>query len=281
MNAHSRCSDGPDERSGPSTTLERPDVQQVRTMADDKFELTRRKALLSLGTIGVASATGAGAWARFTDTEKKKVFVEAGKIDLRFADKYDGNYVNGPVEVRLGPLGNNQKVKHCEWLKNAGNVGGDKLLFKIPSSSVESWENTLTDMEKKAGDTTDGKGYGELLKYLKVKGWVWCYVEKDDQWVCHSITDGSASMEDSPEATSDTMSGTNIVGGGIPWVPLTNILDKKLSMDFGPYQAPPGGKCKFCFKVKIAEDHLDRNNANDAMTDIVKANIHATLVQND
>ena len=53
-------------------------------MADDKFELTRRKALAGLGTIGVASAgAGLGTSAYFNDTESfTGNSMTAGELDL-------------------------------------------------------------------------------------------------------------------------------------------------------------------------------------------------------
>lgn len=56
----------------------------IKTMADEKFELTRRKALAGLGTIGAASAgAGLGTSAYFNDTESfEGNSLQAGELDI-------------------------------------------------------------------------------------------------------------------------------------------------------------------------------------------------------
>ncbi|RBI61726.1 hypothetical protein DMJ13_13605 [halophilic archaeon] len=94
-------------------------------MSDDKFDLTRRKALLGLGGIGAGAALGgAGTMAYFNDTEKSKNnTVTAGKLDLKIDwwQKYyqgkkrgwDGN--KSKLTNNPGPIFEIDDAKPGDW----------------------------------------------------------------------------------------------------------------------------------------------------------------------
>lgn len=104
-----------------------------RTMADDEINLSRRKVLSGLGTIGVAgAAAGAGTMAYFSDTEESTGnTVSAGTLDLT-ADGGDGAVTTVDVSaVAPGESGGKSTT-----LKNSGSIDGSvDLIFGSASNS--------------------------------------------------------------------------------------------------------------------------------------------------
>ncbi|KTG29502.1 hypothetical protein [Haloferax profundi] len=278
-------------------------------MADDKFELTRRKALLSLGTIGVASATGASAWARFTDREKKIFEAEAGRLDLRFQEIYHtdngyevGSARNGPVKVKFRNLKNRDWFKHCEYLTNVGTVPGDKLSVKL--KDVEDLENTSYEMEESKlwrwktsdqnekeyrylKDYSDGKG--ELSKFLNVCGFIWCMV--NGTWQCRPVNFDDGTVGEVIQ-TTDSDPHTETISNPFTYFKgkLNDLEGKKVTIDFKDEQMDPDEKCLFCVFGSFDEDNaytmIDGNkwyyqDANIAMSDKTIAKVGFELIQDE
>jgi predicted ribosomally synthesized peptide with SipW-like signal peptide len=70
-------------------------------MSNERIKISRRKALVGLGSIGLASAgAGIGTYAQFTDEEENSATFTAGGIDgkLSWSGSYNGNEVDGQLE---------------------------------------------------------------------------------------------------------------------------------------------------------------------------------------
>jgi predicted ribosomally synthesized peptide with SipW-like signal peptide len=70
-------------------------------MSNERIRISRRKALVGLGSIGLASAgAGLGTYAQFTDQEENSATFTAGGIDgeISWAGSYNGNEVTGQLE---------------------------------------------------------------------------------------------------------------------------------------------------------------------------------------
>ena len=216
-------------------------------MADDKSPLTRRRVLGGMATIGAAGAVGAGTWSRFTDEENKQVTVSAGTLDLT-VDGYNGE----TVEVNGGPLKNGGKFEDCETLKNIGNVAGDTLIVELPTDGLVDYENGLEEPEEGI-DTTGGDpgaGRGELSQYLSIKGSIGCV---------------------------DSPCTPHANGAQYGYVPLNQALGYPIEV---PVDMGKNDECQLCFTVKLSEEYVDSDNANDAMGDSTQFDIDLTLEQN-
>lgn len=141
---------------------------------DDKFGLSRRKVLGSIGTIGVAAGgIGASTWAGYTDDEIKELTTSAGSLDLRISENGTGNWRNGPIPMRLSELSPGDSVRHCEWLKNVGQT--DSACLEISVSNVRSnegqskYDNRHKYNPDAETDTKHSNG-GELDDQIKVGG---------------------------------------------------------------------------------------------------------------
>jgi predicted ribosomally synthesized peptide with SipW-like signal peptide len=116
-------------------------------MSDEKFSISRRKALAGLGTIGVAGGLGlGGTYAQFTDTEENSVTFTAGGIDgtIEWSGHYNGNDVTGDltnVSVGEGASDVNGTV-HFEDIK-PGDFGC--VNFKITVQNNPAWVASCLD----------------------------------------------------------------------------------------------------------------------------------------
>jgi len=138
----------------------------------EKPELTRRRILGGMATIGAASAVaGAGTMAAFSDTEESNNnLVSAGTLDLEPAGSSDGGAFNMSVSG-LAPDDNGQEVGYLN-LENAGSIDGT-LDYEITDWTDN--ENGLLDPEQDAGDTTGGNpgaGNGELSNALEFQAFL-------------------------------------------------------------------------------------------------------------
>ncbi len=74
-------------------------------MSNERIRISRRKALVGLGSIGLASAgAGLGTYAQFTDQEENSATFTAGGIDgeISWSGSYNGNPVSDQLEnVRI------------------------------------------------------------------------------------------------------------------------------------------------------------------------------------
>ena len=140
-------------------------------MGDDNIELTRRKVLTGLGTIGVAgAAAGAGTMAYFSDTEESTGnTVSAGTLDLTPGASSDGGSFNISVSG-LVPDDGGQEVGYLD-LKNNGSIDGE-LDYEI--TGWTDYENGLVggedDADGSGGDP--GAGNGELSGALEIQAFV-------------------------------------------------------------------------------------------------------------
>lgn len=160
-------------------------------MTDGKFELTRRKALAGLGTIGVAGAgAGLGTSALFSDEEEfENNRIQAGELDLivdyytsrdqgSFGSSSQSGEVNGDgvteytydvVDLKPGDSG---VLAFCP--KIVDNPG---WLWVGSLNGVTDYENGQTEPEGEVDATTggdldngtnDGAGAGELSDEIEV-----------------------------------------------------------------------------------------------------------------
>ncbi|SFR47812.1 SipW-cognate class signal peptide [Halogeometricum rufum] len=131
---------------------------------DTNIELSRRKILAGLGTIGLASAgAGAGTMALFSDEEtSENNSISAGRLDMRVG-------AGGNANVNVGPIHPGESGTESITLKNRNNstIGG---VLDVTGVSVTSGENGRTDPEHEANDSTAGQG--ELDDKLKLRAYV-------------------------------------------------------------------------------------------------------------
>jgi predicted ribosomally synthesized peptide with SipW-like signal peptide len=130
------------------------------------FELTRRRALGGLATIGAASAVaGAGTMAAFSDTEESENNgVSAGTLNLEPTGSSDGSSFNISASD-LAP-GEQTEVGYLD-LQNVGSIDGE-LDYAI--TDVTDIENGRNDAEIEAGDNSGGSG--ELSNFLEFRAFV-------------------------------------------------------------------------------------------------------------
>lgn len=122
----------------------------------ENIELSRRKVLLGLGTIGIASAgAGAGTMALFEDSENAQATVQAGTLDLTI-DGQDGN-----VPIELPEVAPGKTTSTEVTLRNVGSVTG---MLSAVVTSIEDHENGRGEAEREEDDD----GEGELSEYLEV-----------------------------------------------------------------------------------------------------------------
>lgn len=156
---------------------------------DPTFELTRRKALAGLGTIGVASAgAGLGTSAFFSDTESfENNSLTAGQLDLAVEAtvyEYQGSAKNDGQSY--GPeVQNGQSPTISQQLSDIkpGDYSYGKFCFSIVDNPGYIWaggeltandENTVTEPEADADGendsetTNDRDGNGELADAIDV-----------------------------------------------------------------------------------------------------------------
>jgi hypothetical protein len=134
------------------------------TKKKDKPNVSRRKVLGSLGTVGAVSGVGAGSWALVSDTEINRFFWEGSPGDEESCDlTKNGESTDGTGVIRVPPEGSTifepgttQEIR--ETLGNQGNVPGTQVCFELPSDSVVSDEGQNYPNE---GDTDTSNG-GEL-----------------------------------------------------------------------------------------------------------------------
>lgn len=127
-------------------------------MSEKKLELSRRRILAGLGTIGVASAgAGAGTFALFSDEESSEDnTVQAGTLNLEQAGT-SGSAIQSLAFEDLKPAGEGDSKT---WtLNNQGSIGG-YLSFALTNSV--NGEGTSNDAESNDG------GKGELGEWLDV-----------------------------------------------------------------------------------------------------------------
>ena len=148
-------------------------------MSDDKFELSRRNALIGLGTVGAASAgAGMGTSAYFSDTEEfQNNTIQAGELNV-YAE-FDGSVNQGLADPANTTI-NNSAVADGNIVTGAYQIAdakpGDTGSFTVTvcveenpayayvaGSLTETSENGYTEPE-----TEDNNGEGELEEAIEI-----------------------------------------------------------------------------------------------------------------
>lgn len=147
----------------------------------EKTHLSRRRALLGLGTIGVgAVAGGGGTMAYFSDEESSTGnTVTAGELDLTI-DVTDFSY-NGPDEnLEVNPVDGGANFALSDL--KPGDAGHCEVRVAVNSNpawvhlggDLTDYENGRNEPEKSAGDSSGGDpgaGNGELSDLIQVHDW--------------------------------------------------------------------------------------------------------------
>ncbi|MDG5776654.1 TasA family protein [Haloarculaceae archaeon H-GB2-1] len=123
-----------------------------------KMQITRRRALGALATIGAGSAAaGAGTFALFSDEETSDGnSLTAGTLDLQTGNSSTISFTAS--DVKPGQSGSSSLD-----LQKAGSIAGD---LTVEVTSVSSTENNNPDSE------TDTTGDGELDDQLDLNIWL-------------------------------------------------------------------------------------------------------------
>ena len=127
---------------------------------DDTYDLSRRKILGGIMTVGAAGATaGAGTMALFSDTEQSTGnTIQAGTLDLTA----DGNNGEGTTTVSIESMAPGETKSGTTTLNNRGSLGGF-LNFDI--GPVTNNENTVWEPEQGApGEDGTDSTTGELAR---------------------------------------------------------------------------------------------------------------------
>ncbi|WP_281193556.1 SipW-dependent-type signal peptide-containing protein [Halorubrum sp. F4] len=151
-------------------------------MSDKRFELSRRNALIGLGTVGAASAgAGLGTSAYFSDEESfEDNTLEAGELDL-FVDYWtDAN--SEAIAGGTTGSGQNDGGVSAQYVLNDVKPGDSGKLVFCPkvvdnpawlwagSTGFTQYENGLTEPEEDVDGTggNPGEGNGELADNIQV-----------------------------------------------------------------------------------------------------------------
>jgi predicted ribosomally synthesized peptide with SipW-like signal peptide len=158
-------------------------------MPDKTYELSRRKALLGLGTIGVAgAAAGMGTSALFSDTESfnnnqitagtQNLIVDAGIVD---DSTFDGNAGSISItdetadgEPAVGITVSDLKPGDCFVIGVNPRVEGNPGYLAVSGEVTDSSDNVNTepevDVDGDISDATDNQGTdGELDENIEIR----------------------------------------------------------------------------------------------------------------
>ncbi len=134
----------------------------------------KKIAGLVIGISVVIALVMTGTFAYFSDTETAvdNTFT-AGTLDLKVGD--DDPTTETIIVDDVEPDGSGTADT---WLvQNTGTIDGD---LSIEIGTIVNNENTRSEVEEDAGDTTDGTTSGELGGLLEVAFWM--DVDKDSTW---------------------------------------------------------------------------------------------------
>ncbi|WP_458206066.1 vWA domain-containing protein [Haladaptatus sp. NG-SE-30] len=146
-------------------------------MSDKKFEFSRRKALLGLGTIGAGAAFGgAGTMAFLNDPETiKNNTVTAGNLDLKidWEEHYNGEIIETQPPIdNPGPIFMLDDVKPGDYGEAtiSLHVYDNPAYIWLAGELTESAENGQREPELETeGEDTDGMG--ELADAIHARLW--------------------------------------------------------------------------------------------------------------
>ena len=131
-----------------------------------------KSILLSVMTIGIVAAViGGGVYALFSDTETGSATFTAGTLNLQV-----GTTDPCTENVTISNVKPTDNATAATWLTtNIGNINGT---LDIALGAITNNENTRSEVETAAGDTTDvGGELGTLLKAA-----FWMDTNKDGTW---------------------------------------------------------------------------------------------------
>ena len=130
---------------------------------------------LTLVAILIIGIVGGGTWAFFSDNEtSQNNTLTAGTLDLQVgaADPCTESIDIG-TQIQPGNGGN-----AADWTTtNLGSVSGT---FKVEIGSINNYENTRSEPEEAAGDTTSGATEGELGDFVDIA--IWLDMDRSGGW---------------------------------------------------------------------------------------------------
>jgi predicted ribosomally synthesized peptide with SipW-like signal peptide len=128
---------------------------------DDTYDLSRRKILGGIVTVGAAGATaGAGTMALFSDTEQSTGnTIQAGTLDLTA----DGNNGEATTTIDVGPIAPGDGGSKMTTLKNTGTLSGN---LNVDFGVLINNENGLEEPEKGADGEDDEEGDSDMTGEL-------------------------------------------------------------------------------------------------------------------
>jgi len=204
-------------------------------MNDDTIGLSRRKMLVGLGAVGVASAgAGLGTTAYFNDTESfENNTLTAGELDLFVHVDYsedqgsyaqystpDGTYIDGNVVG--GGDGDPLSIQVSDL--KPGDSGEGNFCFSIVDNPAYMWmcgeltandENGQNEPEAAVDDTV-GEGMGELADAMEVTV-SYCTEDNGELVVGEEIVSGSLA-----DVMLALRAGVPLYGDGMPNAPIAN-----------------------------------------------------------
>lgn len=203
----------------------------------------------------VATLTGIGFYAQFSDTEKAEHYFEAGSINLTI-DGQDGNVITitrTNMYPADWPYHGGSQVSHVFELANTGTLTGYLDISSIVVRDCN--ENGRIEPEVQAGDTSDDEG--ELEDVLMCR--MWLDINGNGYWDSGDIA---------------------IIGGNPNWPNPVLIKDLPSEIDLDVVLNPGG-------PVKFVTEYYDWWEAkggtipdNQAMTDSVTIDIEFKLDTN-
>jgi spore coat-associated protein N len=122
---------------------------------------------LSLAALLIVGIVGGGTWAFFSDSEaSQNNTLTAGTLDLQVgaADPCTESIDIGTL-LLPGDSGN-----AADW--TATNLGSVSGTLRVTFGAITNYENTRTEPEQAAGDTTTGATEGELGDFIDIALWL-------------------------------------------------------------------------------------------------------------
>ena len=215
-------------------------------MNDDTIGLSRRKMLVGLGAVGVASAgAGLGTTAYFNDTESfENNTLTAGSLDL-FVD-YEASYdSDGAVENLADSAAGTQDGEPAGMFYDLddvkpGDSGHVEFCFRIVDNPSYMWacgdlsqaENGMNEPEMAVDDTPDQGELGDAIEARLV------YCERVDGEIVEGDEIVSGSLVDVVSAITD---GAALDGEGVPGVAPGDQMEysEVVEVDDGSYITGP------------------------------------------
>jgi spore coat-associated protein N len=215
----------------------------------------KKKILFSIMTIALVGAlVGGGIYAYFNDVESStgNTFT-AGTLNLKVGDADPTTVSISVADLKPTDTGN-----AASWLTK--NIGSISSTLDVAIGSITNNENTLTEPESAAGDTTGGATEGELGSLLKVA--IWLDVDESDTW-----NSGDIALE------SDSTTLTNGGSDTLPYDYLDNYGGDSYSsvITMTGDDSGAGGTDEFQFTVDYdfpSDTNDDRAQSDSAVFDV-------------